>query len=70
MKKIFKVPALELKVRIYYDPSYSERFPWVLEARGEIQNSFSTLESAKDYSFELALADFTYDVRKAVYSEH
>ena len=39
-KKI-TIPETTFTWKVYKDPTYSERFPWVLEIDGDIWDSFS-----------------------------
>lgn len=39
--KTITIPETKFTWRTYKDPSYDERFPWVLEINGEIYNSYS-----------------------------
>jgi len=40
-KSTVVIPQITIEFRVYKDPSYDERFPWVLEVNGSIWNSYS-----------------------------
>jgi len=39
--KTITIPEMKVSYRIYRDPSYSERFPWVFEIDGEVYNTYA-----------------------------
>jgi len=67
MKLEFKTPPLKIVIRVYYDPTYSDEYPWVIEIDNEIQNSWGTLKAAKEFAYEMARADFMHEIDKVVY---